>query len=178
MTSLKLKEQKKTLLNQERKVIDVFKTITFAEGVDSWKFVYFPLYMCESERVRVLHWVYYTVLSSGKMSTMHLRLPSANVQQPQRRRRTALNQMEKNSIWSDKYLFLKDPALLVPLRVLAIRSVTTKRSSQLIQPGSDICFHLQADCFGFAALSQTFSALHLLSQEHRIEPSAYILRDF
>lgn len=55
MTSLKLKEQKKTLLNQERKVIDVFKTITFAEGVDSWKFVYFPLYMCESERVRVLH---------------------------------------------------------------------------------------------------------------------------
>lgn len=68
------------------------------------------LYMYESERVRVLHWVY-TVLSSGKMSTLHSSYFPQLTFTASKRRQTALNQMEQLHLKWQVPLF-KDPALL------------------------------------------------------------------
>ncbi len=66
--------------------------------------------MYESERVRVLHWVY-TVLSSGKMSTLHSSFFPQLTFTASKRRQTALNQMEQLHLKWQVPLF-KDPALL------------------------------------------------------------------
>lgn len=66
--------------------------------------------MYESERIRVLHWKY-TVLSSGKMSTLHSSYFPQLTFTASKRREMALNQMEQLHLkW--QVPLLKDPALL------------------------------------------------------------------
>lgn len=149
--------------------------------------------MYESERVRVLHWVY-TVLSSGKMSTLHSSYFPQLTFTASKRRQTALNQMEQLHLKWQVPLF-KDPALLSspnphPSAQCSERKEKNPNSQSEFIYWVDVCFcHLQADCFGFAVLSQTFSMLILrthLSQKHKNKLSqclcgnlaTYILRDF
>lgn len=130
--------------------------------------------MYESERGRVLHWVY-TVLSSGKMSTLHSSFFPQLTFRASKRRQTALNQMEQLHPKWRVPLYKGSSFTLSPSRSPHPSALWSERKTLNSQPEfvyrSDVCFcYLRADCFGFAVLSKTFSMLILrthLSQKHK-----------
>lgn len=110
----------------------------------------FPLYVWKWENQSFT--LKYTVLSSGKMSTLHSSYFPQLTFTASKRREMALNQMEQLHLkW--QVPLLKDPALLSHLLSVVKLHVWIKEKLQNPFTGFDICFcHLWADYFGFAVL--------------------------